>query len=348
MKVGSKERAKKKLKMEFHDERVKQEYVDDLIEFEEPASGLSAKFLNMLLPILVKGEQNPESFVITATNVCEWTKQKKRYNLTRLIDGENSPFVLGKDYIYDNVKTARGQNLKEIFMTVETFKQLITDHTTEFGRQILKYVWKVEKAYRDHYGTQAKDRLVIEDKNTSPPQPRNKVILAPGIKLTNGMGHYILSFAYKGKNYFYHGSTGDIRTRLSKHKNEIPNGSDITVIEWQNHPRARMIEECRDGYGAKIQVPIPEGIRGMRSLYFDNPQFWDVVNQCKSCVVDAEKKWQEGPGKCQTETPPLESADMYPIQKSKERPRKNQNSPTHGRIARYETGKPPRVVSSFL
>lgn len=330
--------------MEFADERIKQEYVEDVSEFEEPASLLTPTFMNILLPIVIKGERNPEKFPISATNVCDWSGQRKRRNLTRLIDGKNSPFILNRDYKYEKIRTEKNQELKEIFMTVETFKRVVSNTNTEFGRQVLAYVWKVEKLFRDQYGSRAKHRLKMEEKDPQAIKRRNKIFLGPGVTLSPGMGCYILSFTHKQVKYFYHGSSGDIKTRLVNHKNDLPNGCDITVLEWTQTPRAEMIESCRDGYGEKLQVPIPEGIRGMKSLYYDNPLFWDVVDHCNGCFVDTEQKWQAGPGKFQTPSPPLPDPTMYPVKHSKTTPRKNEHSRSYGRIARYEPGKTPHVL----
>jgi hypothetical protein len=334
--------------MSFDDARVRQSFIEYVLglQRDDSKNRLTREFLNVFLDAILESEKHPGSFAISLTKAAQWVKTDKK-NFKRLVEPSQSRakhatnFVKGRDFTYLPEKDKMNREQLELYMTVDTFKQAASRLHTSFGDQVREYLWLVEGALRDWVGSTIKERYQRGELAANPPNPINKIVIAPEIKLSRGIGYYTITFAFKGQKFLYQGITDNIAGRLEKHALQLPLGITLTLVEWVRDDDPEFMEICRRTYDRNDRVPVPETLHGMRDLFYEVPARWKwTTEHCQENLHNAKtsrKAFKEKPEI-------LPTADLYPVRRSQKRPRRKRHEWRDRPVALYPEGRSPVIA----
>src|SRR5579872_1355171 len=312
--------------MELDDPRAKRAFREYILGLQtDPRKiELTKKFLDVFLDPILAGEKNPTECSISLTDAAKWTRKTKEH-LKRMIDPayarkdrpKSQPtFRINVDFCYLPSTDSQNRERKELYMTVGTFKKVISRLDSELGESVLEYLWLTDGALRDWTGSTLREKLQRVEMSNEPGSDTklvNRIYNKSGVELSPGMGYYTISFSFKGNNYFYQGITDNIATRLRRHALELPIGCDINLIEWAKDDDPEFMETCRRHYERKDRVPLPETLHGMRDIFFADEDHWKKATaHCQNMEHNGDEEWIAKGMSLDSESRMLASPDLYP------------------------------------
>lgn len=336
--------------MEFVDQELQEEYVASILRQAKEDTRLTPEVLHDLLNLMREAKMSPSRFPISVTRAARILQYRETYDLKRIVDPSisrrKSPddFKLGKDFIYVREKDSLNRIRPTLYMTLDTFKEVsaLTSKSrgSQMGKIVLEYLFLVEEIFRSSSASDLKVRKTefsLQEGELSKTPPISKTNALSPKQWPDGLVYYTLELEYKSHCYYYHGYTDSMKVRIEKHRREFPVGCSIKVIECKSSSHPQTIEFLRDKYAENYRVPIPEKMRGMRSLYPANPALWkEITAKCEEFGAANDKEWKASGIAARIPTPePVSSPELYPAKKKGQPRRKRQHSYQEGNVARY-------------
>lgn len=211
----------------------------------------NAKIINMLLNDTDKNLAINKDFIeefadtlfdvaklISLHDANKWIGFKKKQTIKDILHNEKYKFVNNVDYKIEIYKPETGRPGEEIFMTIDTIKNICLMAQNEKGHEFRKYYIEMEKLFRMYVSTSIQNQL------TNPIPQINKY----DFDVNAYIGKEILYLLYIKDDIYKFGITNDVIKRFQRHKNELEYDYVVKCWDCKNRSISTQIENAVKTY----------------------------------------------------------------------------------------------------
>ena len=207
----------------------KTEMINILLKNTDKNSAINKDFVEEFADTLLDTTR-----LIPLNDANKWIGFKKKQTIKDILCNVKYGFVNDIDYKIENYKPETGRPGEEIYMTIDTIKNICLMAQNKKGHEFRKYYIEMEKLFRTYTST------LIQNQLTNPIPQINKY----DFDVNTYIGKEILYLLYIKDNIYKFGVTNDVIQRFSRHKRELKYDYIVKCWDCKNRSISTKIENA--------------------------------------------------------------------------------------------------------